>query len=81
MRTRVLLFASLREAAGARELVVDLPEPATAAALRSRLAADHPRIASLLQSAAIAVNEEYVPGDHPLADGDVVALIPPVSGG
>jgi molybdopterin synthase catalytic subunit len=28
-----------------------------------------------------AVNKEYAPADHELADGDVVALIPPVSGG
>jgi MoaE-MoaD fusion protein len=28
-----------------------------------------------------AVNREYAPADHHLADGDVVALIPPVSGG
>jgi molybdopterin synthase catalytic subunit len=28
-----------------------------------------------------AVNKEYAPPDHELADGDVVALIPPVSGG
>ena len=29
----------------------------------------------------VAVNGEYVPMDHVLADGDEVALIPPVSGG
>jgi molybdopterin synthase catalytic subunit len=28
-----------------------------------------------------AVNKQYAPADHELADGDVVALIPPVSGG
>jgi molybdopterin converting factor small subunit len=28
-----------------------------------------------------AVDEEYVPSEHVLRDGDHVALIPPVSGG
>ena len=81
MRTRVLLFAALREAAGARELLIELPAGASVSELRERLAADHPRIAPLLGNAAAAVNEEYVPGDQPLTEGDVVALIPPVSGG
>lgn len=81
MRTRVLLFAALREAAGARELLVELPAPATVAALRRCLADAYPRLAPLLHNAAVAVNEEYVPGERALSDGDVVALIPPVSGG
>jgi sulfur-carrier protein len=29
----------------------------------------------------VAVNEEYVGRDHPLAEGDEVALFPPVTGG
>jgi molybdopterin converting factor subunit 1 len=81
MRTRVLLFAALREAAGARELAVELPSGAPVSELRRVLAEQHPRIAPMLGNAAAAVNEEYVPGDQPLHDGDVVALIPPVSGG
>lgn len=81
MRVRVLLFAGLREAAGAREVTLDLPLPATAAVLRRRLAEEQPRLAPLLGNVAVAVNEEYVPGDRVLAEGDTVALIPPVSGG
>jgi molybdopterin synthase sulfur carrier subunit len=29
----------------------------------------------------VAVNQEYVGGDHPVRDGDEVALFPPVTGG
>ncbi|MER3419935.1 MAG: molybdopterin converting factor subunit 1, partial [Chloroflexota bacterium] len=60
MQTRVLLFAALREAAGAREMLVDLPEGSTVAELRQRLAVEQPRLAPLLGNAAAAVNEEYV---------------------
>lgn len=81
MQTRVLLFAALREAAGARELLVDVPDGATVADVRTCLVAQHPRLAPLLDRAAAAVNEEYVTLDQPLRAGDVVALIPPVSGG
>jgi molybdopterin synthase catalytic subunit len=43
----------------------------------------HPRPANAVpwSAIAVAVNQEYVPATHPLADGDEVALLPPVSGG
>ena len=81
MRVRVLLFAALREAAAARELAVELPDGAGVTELRERLTATHPRLGPLLERVAAAVNEEYAAGDRPLREGDVVALIPPVSGG
>lgn len=81
MQTRVLLFAALREAAGAREVTIELPAGAPVSLLRAYLGDQFPGIAPLLGNVAAAINEEYVPGDHTLADGDVVALIPPVSGG
>jgi molybdopterin converting factor small subunit len=34
-----------------------------------------------LRTAAVAVNRDYVPGEHVLCDGDEVAILPPVSGG
>ena len=34
-----------------------------------------------IRSFAIAVNESYASGEHELSDGDVLAVIPPVSGG
>lgn len=37
--------------------------------------------ADALRSAAVAVNQEYVRPGSPLADGDEVAILPPVSGG
>jgi molybdopterin synthase catalytic subunit len=34
-----------------------------------------------LRTAAVAVNRDYVRGEHVLSDGDEVAILPPVSGG
>jgi molybdopterin synthase catalytic subunit/molybdopterin converting factor small subunit len=73
MAVTVRLFAGLREQAGwsRREL-----EAATVADVWPALGlGDEP--AGLLY----AVNREYAERDRPLADGDEVALIPPVSGG
>jgi molybdopterin converting factor subunit 1 len=78
---RVLLFAALREAAGARELTVTLPEGATVADLRAELAEAYPALAPLLPNSGVAVNQELAEPDAPLRPGDEVALIPPVSGG
>jgi molybdopterin synthase catalytic subunit len=36
---------------------------------------------AILRTAAVAVNRDYVRGDHVLHDGDEVAILPPVSGG
>jgi len=81
MPVRVLLFAGLREAAGAREICVEIDPSATIAELRAAIARTYPNLKPLLPNAAVAVNEEYADGDVRLHPGDVVALIPPVSGG
>ncbi|MGH2598303.1 MAG: molybdopterin converting factor subunit 1 [Dehalococcoidia bacterium] len=81
MTIRVLLFAGLRETAGTRELRVDAPVPATVAGLRAAVAVACPPLRPLLANAAVAVNEEYADDTAPVQPGDVVALIPPVSGG
>jgi MoaE-MoaD fusion protein len=76
----VRLFASYREAAGLGHVELDLPSGATAKDAIAEIARRHPLI-SEGRSVVIAKNREYVAADEPLADGDEVALIPPVSGG
>jgi molybdopterin synthase catalytic subunit len=76
MHVTVRLFAQLRERAGTSELSLELPEGARvqdAIDELGTLAADLPVV--------MAVNREYADGDAPLAPGDELALIPPVSGG
>lgn len=81
MRIRVLFFAILRERAGLDEEAIELDEGADLRALRAALEAAHPSIAPHLGRARFAINEELAPLDARLADGDVVAAIPPVAGG
>jgi molybdopterin converting factor subunit 1 len=81
MRVRVLLFASLRERAGASELALELPADATVAAVRSALIDRLPGLGKHLDRIAWAVNRSYAKPTTPLHDGDEVALLPPVSGG
>jgi MoaE-MoaD fusion protein len=80
MRVLVRLFASYREAAGVGRLELELPPGATVKDAIFKILKDHPLIAEGRQ-VVIAKNHDYVTSDEPLADGDEVALIPPVSGG
>ena len=81
MRVLVLLFGSLREAAGAKELSVELPERARVVELRALLALSQPAFEALAGRLRVAVNREFAADDAMLADGDEVAFLPPVSGG
>jgi molybdopterin converting factor subunit 1 len=76
VRVFVKLFAGVRERAGTSERTLELPDGARAGDVWEQLGiGDEP--AGLLY----AVNRTYADGDRALADGDEVALIPPVSGG
>lgn len=77
----VRLFASLREHAGAGTVALQLGDGATVAdaiaELRSGPLSGLPENAPFVT----AVAREYVKSDHPLTEGDELALVPPVSGG
>src|SRR5437773_2040117 len=74
MVVQVRLFAGLRERAGWSQREVEGVD--TVADVWPTLAlGDEP------PGLLYAVNHEYADRDRPLADGDEVALIPPVSGG
>ncbi len=81
MNVTVLLFAAHRELAGADQTVVSLPDCATVGALLAELRGRGGGWASLPERAAVAVNRRYADVATVLAEGDEVALIPPVAGG
>ncbi|HEU0304191.1 MAG TPA: molybdenum cofactor biosynthesis protein MoaE [Gaiellaceae bacterium] len=74
MQVTVRLFAGLRERAGWSERSLDGV---------ARVADVWPKLGLGEEPAGLlyAVNREYAPPERELADGDEVALIPPVSGG
>ncbi|MEM7413367.1 MAG: molybdenum cofactor biosynthesis protein MoaE [Myxococcota bacterium] len=81
MQIRLKLFGALREAVGEKELSVELPEAATAATLRARMAESHPLFEEFGERLAVSVNLEVAPSETVLQDGDEVAFLPPVAGG
>jgi MoaE-MoaD fusion protein len=76
VKIAVKLFAALREQRGSREVVLELADG-------SRVDDVWPALGLGAEPAGLvyAVNRTYATREAPLAEGDEVALIPPVSGG
>ncbi len=80
MKCRVKAFGISRDMVGQGEFDLDVPEGYTVALLRADLTRKFPRLRNL-RSLFIAINNEYAQDSLTLAEGDEIALIPPVSGG
>ena len=79
----VLYFAALRDLAGTAEETFSVPAgaPVVVSTLLAALELEHVTLRGTLGSVRVAVNEEFVELGQQLHEGDIVALIPPVSGG
>jgi len=77
---RILFFAQLREVAGAAEAELEAGG-VDAVALWELLVARWPELAAHRAQTRLARNGVYAGVDEVFAEGDEVALIPPVSGG
>jgi molybdopterin converting factor subunit 1 len=77
----MLYFGIVRERLGRREEDRQIGEGSTVGDLVAELARTDDLFALGAGSIRIAVNREYVGDSHALADGDEVAVIPPVAGG
>jgi len=77
----VRLFALLREQLGISELEMEFDGEATLSSLLDRLEDMDPLFDRIRSKILKAVNGRYATEDTLLKDGDVVALMPPVSGG
>ena len=76
---KVLYFAELKEILGTDSENIDLSYDITVKDFITNLFEKHPSIRE--KQFQIAVNEEFVQNDDVVRPDDIVALIPPVSGG
>lgn len=81
IRINLLLFASVAEAVGQRQLTVDVSPGTTAREALRLLGQEIPELCRRVDYVSFARNQEFVGGDAELEDGDELAVIPPVSGG
>ena len=80
MKVRLLFFAVLRDIAGKRDDVLEVPDGTRAADVWRRFREEHREVRDYAQPMT-AINEVYADADQVLHDGDELAFIPPVAGG
>jgi molybdopterin converting factor subunit 1 len=81
VRIRVLFFGVLRDVVGLREDSLDIPEGGRLESVFDLYAGRFPRLRGMAASVVLALNQEFSTPSAPLAEGDEVAFLPPVSGG
>jgi len=81
LKVKVLYFSSIKDKLKKTEEEIDISKDMTLDKFLNLLSDKHPEIKESLSNVMLAVNEEYKSKDYTLKDGDVIAIIPPVSGG
>ncbi|MBI5508728.1 MAG: molybdenum cofactor biosynthesis protein MoaE [Deltaproteobacteria bacterium] len=81
MRLLIVYLGGSRNQAGVPSEALRVEAGATVADVQRAIAALHPGLAALLPSVRWARNHQFVELSTALADGDEVAVLPPVSGG
>ena len=80
MKIQLLFFGIAKDLACKSSIYYDVKESTTVASLKATLITDYSGLKNSHEF-AIAVNEEYADDEVVLQENDVVAIIPPVSGG
>lgn len=81
VRVRVLLFASYADSAGAGEMELTAPAPATIGDIVRQVRASLPGGDRIPPRPLVARNRVHASLDEAVSDGDEVAILPPMAGG
>lgn len=78
---RVLFFGAIRDVVGVREDSLEMPPGSNLGSVFEHYAGRFPKLKDLAGSTVLALNQQFSSPAAPVADGDEVAFLPPVSGG
>lgn len=81
VRVKVLLFATYADYAGRERIELTVPPPATVADVLQVLRSGVPGAERIPERPLAALNRSHAPLDATVADGDELALLPPLAGG
>lgn len=80
MKIKVLLFGIIKDIINQNSLEIELQESSSLLDFKLLLFKDYPKLQAH-KNFAVAVNEVYEKDNYLLQLNDIIALIPPVSGG
>ncbi|XRE43398.1 hypothetical protein ACIVBQ_001602 [Tenacibaculum discolor] len=80
MKISILFFGMATDLVDSSSLEIELPNKSTVASFKEFLVAELPELKKM-SSYAVAINESYATDDILIKENDVIAIIPPVSGG
>ncbi|MCG3110546.1 MAG: MoaD/ThiS family protein [Candidatus Manganitrophus sp. SB1] len=80
---KIRFFAVLKKIVGKEEVVLDVEKGTTLEQLLSRLERDLPPLQQIMKEGKIliSVNQEVVPKECLIQNGDEIAFLPPFAGG
>ncbi|RLE67553.1 MAG: molybdopterin synthase sulfur carrier subunit [Thermoprotei archaeon] len=88
MRVKIRLFAAFREAAGTKEIELELPENSKVIDVIRKLAEHFPKLRKMLlkgdemrKDYHVVKGGRWLKENDLLIDGDQIAIFPPVGGG
>jgi len=81
VRIRVLFFGVIREIVSLREDTIEVPEGSSLETVLESYSSRFPRLREMTASIGMARNQQFAAPASPVAEGDEVAFLPPVSGG
>ncbi len=80
MKTTLLLFGIAADLVCSSSLPIELPNKSTVASFKEFLSSEFSEFQKM-SSYAVAINESYATDETLIQENDVIAIIPPVSGG
>lgn len=80
MTVTILFFGVATDLAGCSSTTKKLPNKSTVTSFKEFLVAEFPEFQKM-SSYAVAINESYASDETLIRENDVIAIIPPVSGG
>ncbi len=80
MKISVLLFGILKDIIGENTVSIEVVSPSNIKDVKLQFLKKYPKLIAY-QNFSVAVNEAYENDSYNIKENDVLALIPPVSGG